>query len=211
MPHQDDVGLWKIVGEEASGRKRETLAHADRMDVLLENRPDFWKVESAPSQMRIRERDLRRQIALRGADVDERVMVLPRETARDGHVRAAADPGHRGQKAFQSSRIGIQGFEHARPAGPDFVLRLAGAERFGEMAPERIQPLVRHLENAADVGRLLAVEKEVRLRSVRIQVPGAREKTERHERIQEIARRPRVQPQTSARVPRTALRPATTR
>ena len=67
------------------------------------------------------------------------------------------------QKAFQSSRIGVQGFEHARPAGPDFVLRLAGAERFGEMAPERIQPLVRHLENAADVGRLLPVEKEVRL------------------------------------------------
>ena len=66
------------------------------------------------------------------------------------------------------------------------------------MAPERIQPLVRHFQNAADVGRLLPVEKEIGLGGVRILVARAREKAERDQRVEEVARRARVQAQTPA-------------
>ena len=59
-------------------------------------------------QMRIRECNLRSQVALRGADVDERAVVLPGKAPRDRHVGAVADPGHRREKVLQPSRIGVE-------------------------------------------------------------------------------------------------------
>ena len=38
------------------------------------------------------------------------------------------------------------------------VLRLAGFERFGQVAPEPVEPRVGHLEEAAEIGRTLLVE-----------------------------------------------------
>ena len=47
------------------------------------------------------------------------------------------------------------------PASLRLVLRLPCPQRLGEVAPEPVEPVVRHLENAADVGGLVFVEKEI--------------------------------------------------
>ena len=48
------------------------------------------------------------EVALRGADVDDGLVVLERKLARDGHVRAVADAGHRFEETAQARRIGIE-------------------------------------------------------------------------------------------------------
>ena len=60
-------------------------------------------------------------------------------------------------------------------------------KRLAQGSPERIQAMVGHLEDAADVGRLLLVEKEAGLRRVRVLIAGACEKAERDERVEEVA------------------------
>src|ERR1051325_7075444 len=52
-----------------------------------------------------------------------------------------------------------------------------------------------HLEDAADVGWLRLVEKQRRLRRVRIDAAFSLQKTQRHERVEEVARRSLVQTQ----------------
>ena len=58
--------------------------------------------------------------------------------------------------------------------------------------------MVRHLEDAADVGRLLPIEEEIGLGRVGVLLAVALQEAERHEGIEEVARRTRVQPQASA-------------
>ncbi len=74
---------------------------------------------------------------------------------------AVADAGHRLEKHFEARGIGVKGFEQRLAAAADFVLRLAGAQAFSEVAPVAVETLVGHLENAADVGGLLLVEEEI--------------------------------------------------
>ena len=118
-----------------------------------------------PLQVRVGQRDLRGEIALRRADVDEGPVVLPGKLPGDGHVGAVADAGHGGEELLQSRRVGVEGLEQPGPAALDLVLRLPGAERLGQVPPERIEAVVRHLEDAAHVGRLLPVEEEIGLRA----------------------------------------------
>ena len=67
------------------------------------------------------------------------------------------------RNCFRRAGIGVERLEETRPAALDLVLRLARPERLGQVAPERIEPLVRHLEDAADVRRLVAIEEEIGL------------------------------------------------
>ena len=64
-------------------------------------------------------------------------------------------------------------------AGLDLVLRLTRVQRLGEVGPERIEPQIGHLEKAADVLRLLPIEKQIRFRSGRVHIAGAAQKPER--------------------------------
>ncbi|HWA84855.1 MAG TPA: hypothetical protein VG710_01420 [Opitutus sp.] len=98
-----------------------------------------------------------------------------------------AHPGHRGEKFLQALGVGVERFEEPRAAAAQLVLRQAGAQALGEMGPERIEPVIRHLEDAADVGRFFPVEKEGGLGSVAVAVAFTLEKAERDERIEEIA------------------------
>ena len=143
--------------------------------------------------MRIGERDLHRQIALRRADVDERLVAGPGKLRGNGHVRAVADAGHRCQKRLQARRIGIERLKHRRAAAADFVLRQARPKRLGEVTPEAVQTLVRHLEDAADVGRLLLVEERIGGRSVGVLAARALQKSQRHQGVQKIAGGARMQ------------------
>ena len=119
-----------------------------------------------------------------------------------------ADAGHRREELLQARRIGVERLEEARAAGLDLVLRLPGAQRLGEVPPERIEAVVRHLEDAADVRRLLAVEEEIGLgRVARSDRRSRCEEAERHQRVEEVARRARVQAEAAARAPRSASGP----
>ena len=54
--------------------------------------------------------------------------------------------------------------------------------------------MVRHFEDAADVGRLRFVEEEIRLRRVRVDAVFAFEEAEGDERIEKVTRCTRMQP-----------------
>ena len=66
-----------------------------------------------------------------------------------------------------------------------------------KVVPERIKTLVGHLEDSADVGRLALIQKEVGRGRVVILAVQALEKAQRDQRVQEIARRTRMQAETS--------------
>ena len=60
------------------------------------------------------------------------------------------------------------------------------------MAPKAVQPVVRHLENAAEIGRLALVEKQVGCGRIAVDAVGPLEKAERDQRVEEIPSRARI-------------------
>ena len=72
---------------------------------------------------------------------------------------AERDARHRVHELLESRRIAVELLEHRLPGVLDLVLGLAGLQRFGEIAPEAIEPRIGHLEDAADVGRAALVQK----------------------------------------------------
>ena len=75
--------------------------------------------------------------------------------------------------------------------------QIAGPDGGGQGAPESIQAVVRHFENAADITWLRLVEKEIGIRSVLIDPPFPLEKPEGDERVEEVPRAARVQPEAT--------------
>jgi hypothetical protein len=138
------------------------------------------------------ERDLDGEPALRTADVDERLIATPVELRRDRLVRAHAEAGHGVQELPESRGLRVEGLEEVA-ACLGLVLRLAGLERLGEGAPERIEARVCHLQQAADVGGLHPVEEGVGLGRVRVDAVLALEHAEGDERIEEVVCAARMQ------------------
>ena len=140
--------------------------------------------------------DDRRQLAGRAADVGERPVRREIELVGKGLEIGARDAGHRRHELLEPRRIGIELVEHRLAALLDLVLRLAGAERRGEIGPEGIEAAVRHFEQAADVARAGAIEIEsgggrvhvARARAVA--APG--EQAERDQSVEEVKGRARM-------------------
>ena len=171
VAHHDDVGLRQLLLKEVAGNEREAIGDAERRDVLLEDRRHSGKVEADAAEMRIRQRDLHGEIALRGADVDERLVVLSTGTSRAiARFAPRLRPVIAPRNCFKTRRIGIERLEETRTAGLDFVLRQSRYAGLGEIAPERIEALVAHLENAADIRRLFAIEEEIGLRGIGVAI-----------------------------------------
>jgi hypothetical protein len=139
---------------------------------------------------------------LRRAGVDEGLVLPPGKLPGDGHVCAVADARHRGQERTQSSRLGVQRRERRRAAALRLVLRLAGPQPLGELVPVAEQARVGHLEDAADIRRLLLVEEEAGLRRVRVDVAGALQEAERDQRVEEVEGGARVQAERGAQIGR---------
>jgi len=135
--------------------------------------------------MRVCDRDLYEQAALGAADVEHGLVVLEREPLCDPGGRACAQPGHRVQELAEPVRICVELAEEVA-AGTSLVLGLAGTECVGQAGPERIQPGVRHLEQAANVGGLAAVEEEAGLGCVRVEAFLALQHPECDESIEEV-------------------------
>ena len=106
----------------------------------------------------VRERDLHREISLRGPDVSEGPVLVPGEPRCDCQVCSVAEPGHRREELLQPGRIRVERFEERCVPGLCLVLNLPGSERFGEVAPEAVQAVIGHLQDAAEVGGFPLVE-----------------------------------------------------
>ena len=143
--------------------------------------------------MGIGQRHLRNQVALGSSDIHDSAVFAPREFICDCQVGAVAHAGHRFQELLEPRRFGVNGRERVGAAVSRFVLRKSCSERRGEVGPKRIQPLVGHFENATDIGWLALVEEEIRTGRVVVSAVAAFEKFQRHERIQKIAGRSRMQ------------------
>ena len=118
----------------------------------------------------------------------------PRKLRGDGHVRAVADAGHRLAEIPAAGAGSAYSRKRRRPATARLVLRLAGAQGLGQVCPVPVQAAVRHLQHAADVGGLCAVEKYRRLRRVRVDSVRLAEKAERDQRVEKVSRGSRMQP-----------------
>src|SRR5204863_2065816 len=129
--------------------------------------------------------------ALRAAQVVERLVLLPRELLGDRSAGAEAEARHRLEEALQSFRIVVEDLEEIA-ALLGLVLRRAGLEALGERAPEAVEPRVAHLEEAAEIGRLAAVQEELGLGGIAVLGALAVEHPQRDQGVQEVADAPRV-------------------
>ncbi|MEI7928684.1 MAG: hypothetical protein WCH40_09040 [Verrucomicrobiales bacterium] len=69
------------------------------------------------------------------------------------------------------------------------VLSLASAQSHGQWVPEPVKPVVAHLQNNSDLGRLRLVGNEPGLRWIAADPSLTLQKPDRHEGIREILRR----------------------
>ena len=99
------------------------------------------------------------------------------------------------RKPFRFSGIGVERAKEIGPAALGFVLWFSGAQRGGEISPERIKPAIRHLQYPADIGGLAFIEKFIGGGRVGIFAVGPLQKAERHQRVQKITRRSGMQSQ----------------
>jgi hypothetical protein len=111
-----------------------------------------------------------------------------------------ADAGHRFQKAAEAFGVGIERDEGAGIAAAGLVLRLAGTQRGREVSPEVVEAVVRHLENAPDIGWLAAIEEQIGGGRVGVDAVAAFEEVERDQSIEEVACPTRMQAEASAQL-----------
>jgi hypothetical protein len=111
-----------------------------------------------------------------------------------------ADAGHRAQETAQPLGVGVEELEGVGVAAAKFVLRLAGAQRDGEVAPKGIEALIGHLEHSADIRGLALVEEEIGGGRVVVGAVAAFEEVERDEGVEEVARRPGMQTEASTQL-----------
>ena len=169
-----------------------------RLDVTLVDGADCGQVEVDAREVRVRERDLDGQAALRAADVGEGLVVIPGKLPRDGARRAEAQSRHRAEEPFEPRGVCIERAEEV-VAALDLVLRPPRPQRLGQRAPEGVETRVGHLQHAAHVGGARAVEKRRGLgRVVVALVRVAFENLQRDERVEKVARAARMQAETLA-------------
>src|SRR5687767_12559549 len=83
VPHDEDVRGGERIFEEVPSGEREAALETERFHIGLEHRADGRQVKLAAAQVRVRERYLDRDAALRAADINERLVLLPRELLRN--------------------------------------------------------------------------------------------------------------------------------
>src|SRR3954449_9021134 len=99
------------------------------------------------------------------------------------------------------SRLLIEHTEEVGFAVPALVLRQAGLKRLGQMTPETVEPRIHHLEHAATIRGLGAVEIKLGLGCVGIApVRQALQHAERDEGIEKIAGTALVEPEGLAQL-----------
>jgi hypothetical protein len=131
------------------------------------------------------------------ADIAE--AAIPREIEFPGeHFEIyTRETCHSVEEALELFRVGIQFIEYVFAAVLGFVLRLPGAQRFGQIIPVLEQPRIEHFGDSADITRAIAVEIQSGGGRVEISRLGAvaltLEELHRHQRIKKICDAARMQ------------------
>src|SRR6201996_6398149 len=198
VAHHHDIGLRDRCVEEAAGLEVNARREAVGSDVFLEDGADRGQIEADALKMRMGERDLRDEVALCSAYVDDRLVLLPGKLTRDRQVGSVTDAGHRAQEVAEAIGLSVERFEGIVAAVARFVLGFACAERGGEVAPEMVETGVGHLEQATDVGGLVLVEKVGGARGVGVVSVVALEAVEGDESVEEVAGRARMKADAAA-------------
>ena len=176
---------------EANPRRKTIFFH-----VLFKDGGHLGQIETHAIEMRVLERDLHHQVALRCSAIGHGFVIGPGELLRDGEIRPAAHAGHGAQKRLKPGRIGIERGKDVRFTRL-FALPFPRAKRKGEAAPMPVEALVCHLQNAADIGRLALVQKQVRRRRVAIVAILALQESQSDQRVEKVSGGTRMKAKTS--------------
>ena len=137
-------------------------------------------------------RDGNREDAVGAADVAQGLVVGEVEFFGKHFTVGELEALHGVQEGFEHGRVAVKRFKDGSAGVFDFVLRLAGAEPFGQVAPEAVEPRVAHFKEAADVTGLIAVEVEIGGFGVAVlgRVPATVlfEKADSHQCVKEVHR-----------------------
>ena len=173
--------------EEVPRHELQPVVDPQRCRVLLEDRPDLGQVETQAGEMRMRERHLRREIALRRSHVDEAAILAPGKLLGDGEIGPAAHTRHGPQEFLEPRRVRVERGEQRLTATLQFVLGQPGPQTLSQPAPEPVEPVVRHFENAADVRGFALVEEALGRRRVAIDPVDTIQEAHGDERIEKVA------------------------
>ena len=149
-------------------RRADAVLQPGGGDVLLRDRFDGRQIEGDALEMRMSLRDFDAEQAGRAADVAERLEFREIKLLRERLEVDAREAGHRAHELLQPGQVRVELLEHALLAVLDLVLRLAGAQRLGQIVPELEEPRVEHDQDAADVTRAGFVEEQRAFRRVEI-------------------------------------------
>lgn len=86
VSHQDHIGGGKLLLEKIPGVKSESIGDAVAFGVFVKYWCHLGQIEANATHVRIREQNLYCQVALCGADVDERPVIPPWEPPGAGHI-----------------------------------------------------------------------------------------------------------------------------
>ena len=123
------AGPEKIPGVELQAGGKIMLRHI-RFEWLAQR----GQIKPTATDMRMGERDLDGQATFRGADVDQRFVVLPRKLRRDRLGGQQAPRRHGFDKASELPGITVSGGKVACSRCPN--LRRSGPQRFRQRIPE---------------------------------------------------------------------------
>ena len=154
--------------EEVARGGRDTVGQARRSDRPLGDRHDDREVIARAPKMRMVRGEDRAELAGRAPDVAHRLVLREVELLGQRVEVSQRDALHRGHELLEPRRVAVELVEHRLAGVLDLVLRLARLQRLGQIAPERIQPCIGHLQDSADVGRAPLVQEHRGLGSVAI-------------------------------------------
>src|SRR6266851_6101686 len=129
--HHEHVCARHGILEKVAVAKSDPVLKPKGRDVFFEEWPYHRQIETFADEVRIRQGDLHRQASLCGADISERLILLPRKFLCDCHGRWQTVASHRTQEQTQSLRIQIERGEKIF-AALDLVLGLPSPESVGE-------------------------------------------------------------------------------
>src|SRR5437773_172660 len=194
VSHDENIPLWERIREEVPRLEAKPLLQTERGNVLFEDGANAGQVVPNPGQVRMGEGELYGKPALRGAQVDERAVVPPRELLRYCDGEPHAEPRHSLEKRLQAGGVRVEGREQVL-SFLDLVLGPPGPQGLRKGPPEGVQTGIRHLEHPTEVRRLRSVEEQFRVRRVLVASVMPLEHVEGYKGIEKVPRPPRVQPE----------------
>jgi hypothetical protein len=171
-------------------RRRDSIGESRGRDFSQRDPSSGRKICGSASKVRVFLGHEHRQLASCTADITEGLITREVELVGERLKIACGDSAHRIHELLEPLGPAVELGEHRRAGVFNLVLRLAGAEAVGEIAPESIKASVGHLKKATHKLRAVAIEEQRSF--LRVAIAGFRsvavtlEKAKRHQCVEEI-------------------------